>query len=489
MNIPRDFFYANKVEDFVRLMKKQRIDDIIDIMCVRAQKSGVSCGKSEIKSWKCNFEAIHKLLLKSKVAGDAVIAFEYKVPVGGRIDCVMFGHGMDNAANMLHIELKQWSNENVSEYYSGYTFCTDIVLDGARQTKYTSHPSAQAHEYQCHLENYVHAFEQDHINLYGFAFCYNYQSNDKNAVLCSDIYAHVTQRFPLYCQDQMDEFTQKLNELIGKGEGEVIMNKVVNSKIGTTKRLQDAAMNMFDGNSNSEEFALIGTQLDAYNSILGSILKTDKDDEKTVVVVKGGPGTGKSVIAMRLIAGLAKSRKFKHVFYATRSTSLIKGYTEILKNVSYANGNDCNAVDLLMKNCRIKPHYNDECKGESWIDALIVDEAHRIENPSNDQSDRSKRNQTHLSQIMNMLFSSRVSVFFIDDFQSVKGTEIGTSENIKNYALNYYDNIIAENNDYLTGAEGAYHGGIPKVKEAVRRAEANYQKALTSGDEKKIHEW
>lgn len=489
MNIPRDFFYANKVEEFVRLIKRQRIDDIIDIMCVRAQESGVSCGKSEIKSWKCNFEAIHKLLLKSKVAGDAVIAFEYKVPVGGRIDCVMFGHGMDNAANMLHIELKQWSNENVSEYYSGYTFCTDIVLDGARQTKYTSHPSAQAHEYQCHLENYVHAFEDDHINLYGFAFCYNYLSNDKNAVLCSDTYVHVTKHCPLYCQDQMDEFAQKLGELIGKGKGEVIMNKVVNSKIGTTKRLQDAAMNMFDGNSNSEEFALIGTQLDAYNSILGSILKTDKDDEKTVVVVKGGPGTGKSVIAMRLIAGLAKSRKFKHVFYATRSTSLIKGYTEILKNVSYANGNDCNAVDLLMKNCRIKPHYNDECKGESWIDALIVDEAHRIENSSNDQSDRSKRNQTHLSQIMNMLFSSRVSVFFIDDFQSVKGTEIGTSENIKNYALNYYDNIIAENNDYSTGAEGAYHGGIPKVEEAVSRAEANYQKALTSGDEKKIHEW
>ena len=489
MNIPRDFFYANKVEDFVRLIKRQRIDDIIDIMCVRAQESGVSCGESEIKSWKCNFEAIHKLLLKSKVAGDAVIAFEYKVPVGGRIDCVMFGHGMDNAANMLHIELKQWSNKNVSEYYSGYTFCTDIVLDGARQTKYTSHPSAQAHEYQCHLENYVHAFEDDNINLYGFAFCYNYLSNDKNAVLCSDTYAHVTQRFPLYCQDQMDEFAQKLNELIGKGKGEGIMDKVINSKIGTTKRLQDAAMNMFDGNSNSEEFALIGTQLDAYNSILGSILKTDKDDEKTVVVVKGGPGTGKSVIAMRLIAGLAKSRKFKHVFYATRSTSLIKGYAEILKKVSYANGNDCNAVDLLMKNCMIKPHYNDECKGESWIDALIVDEAHRIEKSSNDQSDKSKRNQTHLSQIMNMLFSSRVSVFFIDDFQSVKGTEIGTSENIKNYALNYYDNITAENKNYLTGAKGAYHGGIPKVEETVRRAEANYQKALTSGDEKKIHEW
>ena len=73
MNIPRDFFYANKVEEFVSLMQRQRIDDIIEIMCDRAQESGVSCGESEIESWKCNFEAIHKLLLKSEVAGDGVI--------------------------------------------------------------------------------------------------------------------------------------------------------------------------------------------------------------------------------------------------------------------------------------------------------------------------------------------------------------------------------------------------------------------------------
>ena len=488
MNIPRDFFYANKVENFVSLIKRQRIDDIIDIMCVRAQESGVSCGDSEIRSWKCNFEAIHKLLLKSEVAGDAVIAFEYKVPVGGRIDCVMFGHGMDNAANMLHIELKQWSNSNVSEYYGGYTFSTDVILDGARQTKYTSHPSAQAHEYQSHLLNHVLSFENDNINLYGFAFCYNYLAKGINPVLCESTYNHITRFCPLYCKDQISEFSQRLNELIGKGKGEIIMNKVVNSKIGITKRLQDAAKTMFDGNAENEEFSLIGTQLDAYNSILGSILKTDKDNEKTVVVVKGGPGTGKSVIAMRLISGLAKTGKYNNIFYSTRSTSLIKGYTDILKNISYANGNDCHAIDLLKKNVKIKPHYSDDCKGESWIDALVVDEAHRIEGSSNDQNDTNKRNQTHLSQIMNMLFSSRVCVFFIDDLQSVKGTEIGTSENIKKAALGYYDNIIAENEAYLHGHKGAYHGGIPKIIKDVEKAKKNYQEALASGNDRKIND-
>ena len=488
MNIPSNFFYIETVENFIRNIERQRVDDIVDIMCNRAQESGMSCGDSEIRSWKCNFEAISRLLQRSGVAGDAIVGFEYKVPVGGRIDCVMFGHGSDGAANMLHIELKQWSNANVSEYYGGYTFRADVILDGAKQTKYTSHPSAQAHEYHSHLLNHIYSFEEDRINLYGFAYCYNYLSKGEKRVLCENTYDHITGVCPLYCKDQTDEFSQRLKDLIGKGGGQEIMEKIANSKIGITKRLQDAAKNMFDGEAENEEFSLIGTQLDAYNTILGSILKNDKKDEKTVVVVKGGPGTGKSVIAMRLISGLAKSGNFRNVFYSTRSTSLIKGYTDILKDVSYANGNNCNAIDLLKKNVKIKPHYSDDCKGESWIDALIVDEAHRIEGSSNDQNDTDKRNQTHLSQIMNMLFSSRVSVFFIDNFQSVKGTEIGTSENIKKASENYYKNIIAENEAYRNGAKGAYHGGLPKVKRDIQRAKEKYQQALNTGNEKKIND-
>lgn len=491
MNCTNNFFYTSTVEVFLQYIRRNRVDEIVESMRDCAQKFGVSCGNREIDSWKNNFKAITELLCSSKVAGDAIIGFEYIIPVGGRIDCVLFGHGQDGAANMIHIELKQWSNDNVSEHYNGYTFCTDLIVEGGRQTRYESHPSAQAVEYQNHLLNHIYAFndeKDENINLYGFAYCYNYQSMGKNPVLCDSAYNHVTNSCPLYCEDQRTEFAQKLNELIGLGKGEVILKKIVNSEIGITKRLQDAAKTMFDGAVNSEEFSLIGTQLDAYNEILGAIQNTDKENEKTVVIVKGGPGTGKSVIAMRLIAGLAKTGGFQNIFYSTRSTSLVKGYKEILKNVSYANGQDCKATGLIKKNVTIKPHLSDNCTGESWIDALIVDEAHRIEKSSNDQNEKNKRNQTHLTQIMNMLFSSRVSVFFIDDFQSVKKMEIGTSENIKNCANNYYDKIIAENKAYLNGAKGAYHGGIPKVKRELEKAEENYQKVLDSGNPEEIRD-
>ena len=486
LNEQQQFFYISTINEFLSFNKKNRIDEVVETMCNNAQESGILCGDREIESWKKNFNALNELLLLSNVSSDALIGFEYNIPVGGRIDCVLFGHGQDGAANMIHIELKQWSNDNVSEHYNGYTFCTELSVEGGRQTKYASHPSAQALEYQNHLLNHVYAFKDEKINLYGFAYCYNYQSKGKNPVLCDSTYNNVTNECPLYCADQTAEFAQKLNKLIGLGKGEDIMTKIVNSEIGITKRLQDAAKNMFDGAENSEEFSLVGTQLDAYNEILGAIQNTDKENEKTVVVVKGGPGTGKSVIAMRLISGLAKTGKFKNVFYSTRSTSLVNGYTKILKNVSYANGKDGN-TGMIKKNVAIKPFFSDKCKGESWIDALIVDEAHRIERYSNDQNDRNKRCQTHLTQMMNMLFSSRVSVFFIDDFQSVESKEIGTSEKIKNCAHQYYENIIAENEAYLTGAEGAYHGGLPNVKSDLIKAEANYQKALETGNQNSIN--
>ena len=491
MNCTNNFFYTSTVEVFLQYISRNRVGEIVESMRDCAQKFGVSCGNREIDSWKNNFKAITELLHLSDVAGDAIIGFEYIIPVGGRIDCVLFGHGQDGAANMIHIELKQWSNDNVSEHYNGYTFCTDLIVEGGRQTRYESHPSAQAVEYQNHLLNHIYAFndeKDENINLYGFAYCYNYRSKGENHVLCDSAYNHVTNSCPLYCADQRAEFAQKLNELIGGGKGEDILEKIVNSEIGITKRLQDAAKTMFDGAEDSEEFSLIGTQLDAYNEILGAIQNTDKKNEKTVVIVKGGPGTGKSVIAMRLIAGLARTGKFQNIFYSTRSTSLVRGYKEILRNVRYANGQDCEATDLIKKNVTIKPHLSDNCKGENWIDALIVDEAHRIEKSSNDQNENNKRNQTHLTQIMNMLFSSRVSVFFIDDFQSVKKIEIGTSENIKSCATNYYEKIIAENKAYLNGAKGAYHGGIPKVERKLEKAEENYQKVLDSGNPEEIRD-
>lgn len=447
MNIPRDFFYANKVEDFVSLIKRQRIDDIIDIMCVRAQESGVSCGESEIRSWKCNFEAIHKLLLKSKVAGDAVIAFEYKVPVGGcRVDCMLFGIGNNGDKNVLHIELKRWSNNNVSNYFDHHTF--RVVVDGYRHGAiYTSHPSDQVAGYHNCMCNYMDCFDPGKLYIHGMAYCYEYEGNSEDNVLLDDYFTPITDIYPLYCKDSICKLAERLNELLNGGKGLPIFNEFNNCRIGPTERLYDVASRMLDTEEAQRIFALVGNQIDTFQAILGAVKNTGPD-QKTVIIVKGGPGTGKSVLAIKLLSELYKPEyNCRNVYYATRSSSLRSDWRRVLEGVNRRFGNG-DASSLIQSTYDFKPFRYGFI--ENGGDVLLVDEAHRISEKSNDQTDshRDPEDRSNLTQIMSMLYTSRVCVFFIDDKQAILNSEIGLSSEIRKAAMNYKSRIEEENKQY-----------------------------------------
>lgn len=467
MNAKLQLFLTDK-GNFSNMRENEFVND----MKSNARKLGVSYGDSELKSWGENFKAMKEVLNDCKIPNDVYIGFEYLVPVGGRIDCVLFGCDKNKGKNMLHIELKQWSNNNVKEYYSGYSF--EILNTGYRNERQMAHPCAQAEEYQSHLQNYIAALEDNGINLHGLAYCYNYEAGAENNVLCSESYKGAMRVCPLFCKNEKTELKSYLESLLCGGNGKQVYDCIANSEIRPTKQLKDAAKNMFDGENAEKEFSLVGNQLNAYNAIVGAIKNTNKESEKTVVIVKGGPGTGKSVIAMRLVSGLAKEG-FDNVYYSTRSTSLLKGYTELLKKVSYRDSKGCNAIDLLKKNVMIKPAEY----GENGIDALIVDEAHRIEKSANNMNDKDKSIQTHLSQTLAMIFCARVSVFFIDDYQSVKRQEIGTSAKIREAAENYNKAIMQANKEYL---EKSFN----KIDKKIEQKEAALQRAINNGDDEKI---
>lgn len=299
-------------------------------------------------------------------------------------------------------------------------------------------------------------------------------------------YKELLKRCPLFGKNQKNDLLRVLDDLLSGGDGLPVFDAFINSEIKPTKKLQDAAKNMFDGKFAGKEFALVGTQLDAYNEIMGAIQETDKENEKTVIIVKGGPGTGKSVIAFQLISGLAKQGNYSNIYYSTRSSSLIDGYKEILKGVNYKDGKENTAIDLIKKNFTIKP----KIYGENGIDALIVDEAHRIELSSNKDEDKDKEVQTHLPQILSMLFCSRVSVFFIDDYQSVKSIEIGTADKIKDNAQNYKAYIEAENDKYLhfNGKKKDYwrehsYNALPML---IKKQKEKVEKMHVDGDSDKL---
>ena len=487
------FFYLETKKKFVSDIKRH-LNDYVAEMSRKAALYGVRNDR-EMVSWQNNANELSSLLQSSNIPDDVMVGFEYLVPVAGRIDCVLMGHGTDGKKNMIHIELKQWSNDNVNHYYDGY--CVNVA--GFRNgNKVCAHPSAQAAEYQTHLENYLVALEECSINLKGFAYCYNYEAKNDNSVLLSDAFKPVLKLCPLYCKDTKEEFAQELTKLLGGGKGEEIAKAVSESEIRPTKKLQDAAPNMFDGAKDCPEFSLLGEQLDAYNAILGAIQNTDKEDEKTVVVVKGGPGTGKSVIAMRLVSGLAKLGKYPNVYYSTRSSSLRNGYKKTLEKIKYKDGKTANCIDLIKNNIDFRPGVEEFRGKESIVDALIVDEAHRISDAANDQTDRGekgKRKQTYLTQIMAMLYTARVSVFFIDGKQGIEKKEIGSAKKIKDAANSYYKRILYESEKYrmkYTNIDNVIEEKTKKL-EGLKLSNASAEKLndakkeLTSAQREKVY--
>jgi len=473
--------YYSTIRDFVNIVSSS-INSFMTIMSDKfTEYLGVEPGDSEMRSWENNAKALSTLFACSGLKdSDAYIGFEYLIPVGGRIDCVLFGKGSDGAKNMVHIELKQWSNENVHSYCDHQSYCADVIVDGCKcGSIYTSHPSAQASEYHNHLKNHIKVFEKENINLYGMAYCYNYDTTDDKVDLLDDFYQQILKDFPLFGKTQSKELTDYLVTLLGEGDGKEIMDAVLNSNVGVTKRLRDVAANMMSGKEGKRTFYLTEDQFDAFNAILGAVKNTSKN-QKTAIIVKGGPGTGKSVLAIRLLSELYKEEYHcNDVYYATRSTSLRDGFRDVLKGIAYKNKSTDNAADLITSTFDFRPYkYNFE---ENGGDVLLVDEAHRIENTPNDQTDshRPDNCKSNLSQVLAMLYTSRVCVFFIDDKQAIKKEEIGLSNKIKDEADSYYKSII-EKNDFFDNKEK------PKAQKQLERERLKLKNAQLSNNDVEI---
>ncbi len=407
-----------------------------------AEQAGIHSAENEIASWENNAPHIARLLTQCG-AKDSYVTFEFLVPFSRkRIDCMIYGTGEDNSENVIHIELKQWGNKSVGIADSDGNFTADD--DANRQpddvifnveaftghaNRIVAHPSQQVKGYQGYLSNFVEVFSNHEVSLIGLAYCYNYSKNDtKNpAYLYDEKYASLLAKYPTYAKDQFDELTAKLTGLLKKGEGLSIFNKVIDSPIRPSKQLLNEVHEMIE-NGDTSSFALIDDQLVARNMILDKIrhYKDNGEFEKSVIIVNGGPGTGKTVIALHILAELSKYTNNGHglnVQYATKSASLLGCVKSKIRP----------ATRILFQNVT---SYVPAVTEENSVDVLLIDEAHRIERTSNSQYTPAAR-RTDLSQIDTIIRASKVSVFFIDEKQAIRGAEIGNTQMIREAAAKY----------------------------------------------------
>lgn len=401
--------YEGTLQEFRHDVISNKITDILAEKFREYYKKNVS--QSEKNSWNNSLNFLKNVVDLSDLT-DNMIIIEYGLPYSSRrIDVLLFGKDMQNEDNVVLIELKQWSNENVEDSIEE----GNIIINYGKNKITVPHPSIQVEGYHFYLKDFISAFEEEPVlGLNSLVYCHNYScSYGKKEVLFLPKFKKYLEKYPIYAREDIIKLGDYLIDRLGKGGGIEVFNRFIYSVFRPSKKLMEHTREMIN---NQRIFNLIDDQIVAYNAIMHKVKQLSKSNEKAVVIVKGGPGTGKSVIALELMGELL--RKGKKVFHATGSSA----FTNTLRSI------------LGTRSSRLFKFFNSFTNyGENEIDVLICDEAHRIRETSTTRY-TPRHLTTNTPQIEELIKVAKLAVFFIDERQVVRPTEIGNIKLIKDAA-------------------------------------------------------
>lgn len=372
------------------------------------QKKIGRTSKNEIRSWDNSMQYMYKVLSTDEIPSEAGVAIEYKVPTTSkRIDFILTGMDEQRSDSVVIVELKQWERAELVEKKDGI-----IKTRFANGIHETAHPSYQAWSYASLIENYNESVQSGEVNLYPCAYLHNYVLDERDGLL-NKHYQEYLDRAPVYVKGDVLKLRSFIKKYIKFSDQKRILYKIENGKIRPSKSLQDSLNSMLQGN---QEFIMIDTQKVVYEEALELARDSYRNDKKNVLIVEGGPGTGKSVLAINLLVKLTSEEMVSQ--YITKNSAPRAIYCEKLQGShkkSYINnlfkGSGC---------------YYESSKNE--FDALIIDEAHRLNKKSGMFKNKGE-NQT--KEIIN---ASKFSIFFIDENQRVTVSDAGSKEAIRFFA-------------------------------------------------------
>lgn len=372
------------------------------------EKMGRTTPKSEFDSWKNSLSRMYMVLADTSIPDHAGIAIEYNVPqTSKRVDFIVSGYDADNQSNAVIIELKQWDElkkvdgkDALVETYTG---------GGLREVV---HPCYQVWSYATLIRDYNKTVQDQNIVLSPCAYLHNYALKENDPIL-DEQYKEYIEEAPVFCERDALKLREFIHRFIQKGDDKKILYEIDHGKIRPSKSLQNAISNMLKGN---REFIMIDDQKVVYENILQLACKSKADMKKRTIIVEGGPGTGKSVVAINLLAELTKRGQFAQ--YASKNSAPRQVYSQKLK------GNfKKSRVDIMFRSTGSYTEIEN-----NYVDTILVDEAHRMNEKSGMFQNMGE------NQIKEVIHSSKCSVFFIDESQRVTMSDIGSVDEIKKWA-------------------------------------------------------
>lgn len=380
------------------------------------QKMNRSTGLSELNSWRNSLKEMYITLNDSAIPSDAGVAIEYNIPqTSKRVDFLISGYDDNNKGNVIIIELKQWEQLQAVE---GHEAIVETYTGGANRR--VVHPSYQAWSYAALIKDYNQYVQDEDVELHPCAYLHNYPRKD-NDPLDAKQYEDVLSDAPAFTYGQRDALRNFIKKNIKTGDGEDTLVKIEHGKIKPSKQLQDSICGMLKGN---KEFIMLDEQKVVYETILNLSTKCQKDNKKRTIIVEGGPGTGKTVVAINLLAELTKRDQFAQYVSKNSAPRIVYGYK--LKGSMKRN-----SVDNLFKGSGC---YTDAPLNS--IGTILADEAHRLNEKSGMFQNLGE------NQIKEIIHASRCSVFFIDESQRVTTSDIGSVEEIEKWAQKEHSEVF-----------------------------------------------
>lgn len=362
----------------------------------------ISRESSEYHSWRNSLgNAMYHVMNTPDIPNDAGVAIEYRLHGRGqRIDFMISGHDVDGSSQLLLIELKQWQEVE----FSPLDDHVRTYLHGGLVN--VSHPSYQAWSYGRLLHDFYEYVMSDPIIITPSAYLHNCHAS---AVIKSDRYIDLLAKAPVFLANERLALQRLITAAVQFGDSSKVIRRVEASPVQVSKQLVEALESMLRGN---EEFVLLDDQKTAFESIRDAIRMAPQDG-KAVLLVKGGPGTGKSVIAINALVDLL-AQNF-NVRYVTKNAAPRAVYQAKLKG---------KRIDVATNNLFVSSDaFHDSAKDA--FDVLLVDEAHRLVEKSGFYRNLGQ------NQIAEVIRASRVNVFFADESQLVTWRDIGTLDNIR----------------------------------------------------------
>jgi uncharacterized protein len=351
--------------------------------------------ESEVRSWRNSLTALAKVLSGTGL-DDSGVGVELRLPSNNRrIDASLVAHDREGQPHAVLVELKQWQTVSRS-------MAPDNVLVADQERL---HPSVQVSAYAEYLRSSHSAFTEHGFRLSACAYLHNMSRTAAQPIRGLE-YHQVLSDTPLFTAGDEEALGKFLSRHLEGGGGMDLLPTLVSGRHSPSTKLIDGVAKALEG---SPVWTLIDEQRVAYNLVRGHVDRAAKTGNKTVVVVVGGPGTGKSVIAVHLLLAMSNAG------YRTAHSTASKAFTVNLRAIGGKGSESlfCWNKDFAHK---VTP--------ENSLDLLIVDEAHRVRLSSNTQyTGRAVRSE--IPQANELIRAARVTVFFLDERQNVRPDEIG----------------------------------------------------------------